>query len=163
VFDYVVSSDAQQRIYATKTSHITTPAGTYAVDWYSHLPYDEHRSPCPDGYPNDPGRDASIVLVAPNGGDAPTAYPPGCDPIIPAAALKCWNAACTSQSCGAVDSIYDADGCFKVCETDADCETTEACVEGQYAQVTCDGEDPCHCGTYAAISTKMLCRPREPQ
>jgi hypothetical protein len=74
--------------------------------------------------------------------------------------LKCWSAACTNERCGALDSVYDADGCFKVCTTDADCGATEKCVEQEYSRVTCDGEDPCHCGGDGGISTKLICSPK---
>lgn len=95
-----------------------------------------------------------------DGGGAPTAYPEGCDPIVPEAALECWSDACKDQRCGADDSVYDAEGCFKACQTDADCKATETCREVEYSAVTCDGEDPCNCGTDLAIHTRLLCAPR---
>ena len=99
------------------------------------------------------------VCVAVQDGSSPSE---SCDkPNFPG----CEAEVCRTNRCGAADSVFDKDGCYRLrCETDADCDEKEQCRDVVYAPVACSGVDPgtnkCTCGWLNMEMRGRMCMPR---
>ena len=80
---------------------------------------------------------------------------------------ECHEEFCRLNDCGGVDSILDADSCYrKGCASDADCDSAMRCVDAFKIIFKCDLEEhddgpQCMCGRLGMESYARVCMPAE--